>query len=148
MATLTENKATTVALPNPGERPGADVVIFDGHCRLCRAQIERLERYFAAGRLAYLSLHDPDVASRYPDLTYDALMREMYVVDVHGSRHAGAGAVRYLSRRLPRLWWVTPLLYVPGSMPLWSWLYRQVADNRYLFGRLDTCDDGSCSLHR
>jgi len=139
---------STPTLPPPVARPQADVVIYDGHCRMCSAQVGFLERFFAGGRVAYLSLHDPEVARRYPDLTHDDLMRQMYVVDRQERRHGGAAAVRYLSRRLPRLWWLAPLLHLPGSMPLWQWLYRQVANRRYLFGRLETCDDGSCRLHR
>ncbi|MCE9545749.1 MAG: DUF393 domain-containing protein [Planctomycetia bacterium] len=151
MTTVTTTPEKTApawkALPTPAERPGADVVIFDGHCRICSGQIMRLDRWFGGGRLAYLSLHDPEVARLYPDLSHDALMREMYVVDHNGGRHPGADAFRYLSRRLPRLWWLAPLLHIPFSLPLWSWLYRLVADNRYMFGRVDSCDDGACAVH-
>ncbi|HEY4313144.1 MAG TPA: DUF393 domain-containing protein [Pirellulales bacterium] len=148
MSTTLEAPVTQqTALPGPDQRPLADVVIFDGHCRFCISQVRTIERWFAARRLAYLSLHDSRVSARYPDLSHDDLMREMYVVDRQGRRHGGAAAIRYLSRRLPRLWWVAPLLHLPGSMPLWSWLYRQVATRRYLFGRLESCDDGSCRLH-
>jgi predicted DCC family thiol-disulfide oxidoreductase YuxK len=149
MATVTETAAPTKPpLPRPQERPLADVVIYDGHCRMCTAQVRAIERLFSGGRLAYLSLHDAEVARRYPDLVHDALMREMYIVDRQGRRHAGAAAVRYLSRRLPRLWWLAPVLHLPGTMPLWSWLYRQVANSRYRFGRVEACDDGSCRIHR
>jgi predicted DCC family thiol-disulfide oxidoreductase YuxK len=149
MASVTE--ATVAAgsqLPNPDVRPLADVMIYDGHCRICTGQVRFLERLFSGGRLAYLSLHDAEVARRYPDLGHDALMREMYVIDRRGGRHRGAAAVRYLSRRVPRLWWLAPLLHVPGTMPFWAWLYRQVANRRYRFGRVETCDDGSCRVHR
>jgi predicted DCC family thiol-disulfide oxidoreductase YuxK len=134
-------------LPTPAERPDADVVIFDGHCRMCTAQVRKLVWWDCQHRLAYLSLHDPEVARRYPDLTHDALMKEIYIVDGRGTRHRGAGAIRYLSRRLRRLWWLAPLLHIPGSLPLWQWLYRQVAKRRYRFGRTDDCDNGSCQLH-
>src|SRR5262245_11680420 len=116
------------ALPTPADRPAADVVIYDGHCRICTAQVRRLARWDGGGRLAFLSLHDPQVAARYPDLSFDELMRNMVVVDLQGGRHVGAAAVRYLSRRLPRLWLLAPLLHIPGSLPLWQWCYRQVAD--------------------
>lgn len=135
------------ALPGPGDRPNADVVIYDGQCRICTAQIRRLARWDRSGRLAYLSLHDPEVMRRYPDLTHEAMMAEMYVVDRHGRRHPGASAIRYLSRRLPRLWWAAPVLNLPGTLPLWKWLYRQVAKRRYRFGRNVTCDGGTCHLH-
>jgi predicted DCC family thiol-disulfide oxidoreductase YuxK len=136
-----------VELPTPTDRPGADVVIYDGHCRLCTAQVKRLARWDGGGRLAFLSLHDAEVARRYPDLAHDALMQDMYVVDRAGRRHRGAAALRYLSRRLPALWWLAPLLHVPGSLPVWQWLYRQLANRRYRFGKAEGCDDGSCAVH-
>ena len=135
-------------LPSPAERPGADVVIYDGHCAICTAQVRRLSRWDAGGKLAYLSLHDPQVASRYADLSHDALMRDMYVVDTRGRRHAGAAAFRYLSRRLARLWWLAPLLHIPGTLTFWQWCYRQIADRRYRFGGQTECQDGSCQVHR
>lgn len=135
------------ALPSPEERPDADVVIYDGDCRICTGQIRRLARWDRGGRLSYLSLHDPRVRDRYPDLTHDALMKEMYVIDRGGRRHPGALAIRYLSRRLPALWWLAPLLHLPGTRPIWSWLYRQVANRRYRFGRTAQCDGGTCHLH-
>jgi predicted DCC family thiol-disulfide oxidoreductase YuxK len=154
------NSATTNQSPNPAAtgklnladprtRPDADIVIFDGKCRFCRNQVLRLDWFDGGNRLAYLSLHDPRVAETFPDLTHDQLMREMVVVTQDGRRFGGAAAVRYLSRRLPRLWWLAPLLHVPFSMPLWQWLYQRVAVRRYkLAGREpDVCTDESCHMH-
>lgn len=137
----------TTRLPDPDRRAGSDVVIYDGECRICSRQIERLAGWDSGGRLSYLSLHDPRVADRYPDLTHEALMREMYVVDPAGGRHAGVSALRRLSRRLPSLWWLAPILHFPGTRPLWNWLYRQIASRRYRFGRIEACESGTCQLH-
>jgi predicted DCC family thiol-disulfide oxidoreductase YuxK len=52
--------------------------------------------------------------------------------------------VRYLSRRLVLLWPLALLLHVPGSMPLWQWLYRVVARNRYRIA--GSCAEGSCRI--
>jgi predicted DCC family thiol-disulfide oxidoreductase YuxK len=136
-----------VNLPTPLERPEADVVIYDGHCRICTAQVRKLTWWDCQGKLSYLSLHDPAVQERYPDLTHDMLMEQMYVVDRQGNRYGGAASIRYLSRRLRRLWWLAPLLHIPGSLPLWNWLYRQIANRRYKFGKLDDCGDGACQIH-
>jgi len=122
-------------------------LIYDGHCRICSSQVRNIERWLAGGRLAYISLHDPLVAERYPDLSHDDMMRQMYLIDRQGGRHGGATAMRYLSRRLPKLWWLAPLMHIPGSMPLWHGLYRFVARNRYRFGKLDDCDNGACAVH-
>lgn len=138
----------TDPLPTPEERPDADVVIYDGKCRICTAQVRKLPWWDCQGHLAYLSLHDPAVAERYPDLTHERLMQEIVIVDQQGHRHGGAAAIRYLTRRLRRLWWAAPLLHFPGSLPLWNFLYRQIAKRRYLFGKLQECDNGTCQLHR
>jgi predicted DCC family thiol-disulfide oxidoreductase YuxK len=143
----TANAAQPTHLPSPIERPEADVVLYDGNCRICTSQIRRLPWWDCQGKLAYLSLHDPEVARRYPDLTHEMLMRDMYIVDRAGRRHRGAAAIRYLSRRLRRLWWLAPLLHIPFSLPLWQFLYRQIADRRYRFGRVESCGDDACSLH-
>jgi predicted DCC family thiol-disulfide oxidoreductase YuxK len=143
----TVSMQSAVHLPSPVERPEADVVIYDGNCRICTRQVARLPWWDRQGRLAYLSLHDPEVARRYPDLTHEMLMRDMYVVDRAGGRHRGAAALRYLSRRLRRLWWLAPLLHIPFSLPIWQWLYRQIADRRYWWGRVEGCGDEACEVH-
>jgi predicted DCC family thiol-disulfide oxidoreductase YuxK len=137
----------SVGLVDPDKRPAADVVIYDGHCRFCTGQVSRLARWDRAGRLAYLSLHDPRVAERYPDLTRDQLMEQLYVINSRGERFGGAAAFRYLSRHLPALWVLAPCLHIPYSLPVWQWCYRQVAKRRYRLGRTSTCDEGTCDVH-
>ncbi len=135
------------SLPDPDSLSDADVVIYDGHCNFCRGQVNTLRRLDPGGlRLAYISLHDPRVAKRYPDLTHDQLMSQLYVVDRRARRHGGADAVRYLTRRLPLLWIAAPILHLPGTANLWRWLYGQVAKRRYqLAGK--SCEDDACSVH-
>lgn len=134
-------------LPTVHERPEADVVIYDGRCKFCTAQVERLARWDRGEQLAFLSLHDDEVERRYPDLSRDELLQMMYVVDRGGRRHGGAAAFRYLTRRLPRLWPLMPLMHIPCSLPLWQWCYRQVAKRRYRLAGKSGCDDDSCDIH-
>ncbi len=135
-------------LADPQQRPNADIVIYDGRCRFCTGQVERLARWDQRNRLAFLSLHDGRVAQLCPDLSHEQLMQQMYVVTPTGKRYGGARAVRYLSRRLPRLWLAALLLHLPGSLPLWQWVYLIVAKRRYRLSHPDTCPDGSCDVHR
>ncbi|MCA9123761.1 MAG: DUF393 domain-containing protein [Planctomycetaceae bacterium] len=143
------NTATQKSMELPGleEHPNADVVIFDGNCNFCRGQVERLARWDRGGRLAFVSLHDPLVAQRYPDLTHDQLMEQMYLVDQSGQRYGGAAAFRYLSRKLPRLWLLAPLMHLPFTLPLWQWCYRQVAKRRYKIAGKQDCDGNACEVH-
>lgn len=141
--------ARPAGLPHPDDFPGAEVVIYDGHCQFCTRQVERLARWDGRGRLAFLSLHDPLVAERYPDLSHDQLMEEMYLIRRDGRRLGGAAAFRYLSRRLPRLWPLAPLMHIPFSLPLWACCYRAVARQRYRWNKKHgrSCDGDSCSVH-
>lgn len=135
-------------LPHPSERPQSDIVIFDGHCRFCTAQVKRLNRWDWSGALSFLSLHDEEVYRRFPDLTHERLMEEMVVIDHRsGKRRGGAAGFRYLSRRLMALWPIAAFLHIPLSLPVWSWCYRQIANRRYRWGKVDSCSDGACEVH-
>jgi predicted DCC family thiol-disulfide oxidoreductase YuxK len=147
MARSADESTMSANLPDPADRPDADLIIFDGECRFCRAQVARLARWDRAGRLAFISLHDARVSQRFPDLTHEQLMQDMYLVDRHGVRHRGAAVLRYLSWRLRPLWLAAPWLHIPGSLPVWQWLYRQVARRRYRWGQAKSCEDGTCHVH-
>ncbi len=126
------------------------VVIYDGKWHFCQGQIARLRRWDSANRLTFLSLHDPVVAERYPDLSHDQLMDQMYLIDAKGIRYGGAAAFRVISRMLPRLWLVMPLLHIPLTLPFWQWAYRRFAAQRYRWNRdanSDACENGTCDIH-
>lgn len=136
-------------LPDPDAFPNTDVVIYDGECNFCKAQVARLRLIdFFGNRLSYLSLHDPRVAERYPNLSHEQLMEQMYVIDQQGRPYGGSDAVRLLSRRLPLLWPVMPILHLPGTAGLWRWGYHQIAKRRYkISGRSKDCSQEACSIH-
>lgn len=146
----------THGLPSPLEFPRADVVIYDGRCVFCQGQVKNLRRFDGRNRLAFISLHDPWVLEQFPDLTHEQMMDQMYLVPAtdtgySNQRFGGAAAIRYLTRRLPKLWILAPLLHIPFSLPLWQWGYRQVAKRRYqIAGKQgdSQCDEGgTCHLH-
>jgi len=130
-------------LPNPADHPAAEVLIYDGHCQFCTKQVHRIHRWDGKYRIVFLSLHEPEVAQHYPDLSHDEMMQAMVVVDHSGKYHHGAAALRLLTRRLPRLWLLAPFLHIPFSLPIWSIGYRWIASRRYGLN----CDDESCQIH-
>ncbi len=135
-------------LPTIADRPHGAVVIYDGRCPFCCAQAARLARWDGRKRLAFLSAQDPLASQRCPDLSPEQLAAQMYVVDRRGRRHGGAAAIRYLCRRLPRLWPLVPLIYLPGTLPLWQAIYRAVAARRYRLANGAGCETGACRIHR
>ena len=104
------------------------------------------KRSIHRGRLAYISLHDPRVTERYPELSYEQLMAQIWVITPDHQSFGGADAIRFLSRYLPRLWWIAPVMHMPFAMPLWRYLYRVIANQRYRLAG-ESCESGTCSLH-
>ena len=139
--------ATDKPFPHPDSNPHTDVLIYDGHCQFCSKQVRRLANWDRRRTLSFISLHDPLVSERYADLTYEQLMEAMVLVDQKGQRYAAAAAFRYLTRKLRRLWILMPLLHIPLSLPLWQWIYRKIARQRYRWNKDQNCDDDQCSIH-
>lgn len=141
--TVSDSAETAAPLLDMDARAGADIVIYDGNCNFCRAQVRRLA-WFGGDRLTFVSLHDERVASRFPELSHEELMQQMFVVTPSGEQYGGANAVRYLSRRLPKLWFLAPLMHIPFSLPLWQYLYQLIARSRYQIA--GSCDSDSCKI--
>lgn len=136
-------------LPSPSDLPESLIVIYDGKCSFCTTQVQRLHRWDGKQRLAFVSLHDPFVTSQFPELTEEMLLEQMYVIDRAGNKFGGAAAFCVLTRTLPRLWIIAPILHIPFSLPLWQWMYMQVARRRYLLGqqRGEVCEGDQCEIH-
>ena len=134
-------------LPSHLEFPNRDIVIFDGRCGFCQKQVQRLHRWDSRNKLSFLSLHDPEVESIAPQLTYDQMMEQMYVIPLDREPLGGASAIRYMSRHLPRLFPVMPFLHIPFSLPIWRMLYKWVARRRYKLSGANNCDSEQCELH-
>jgi predicted DCC family thiol-disulfide oxidoreductase YuxK len=125
-------------------KPAHDTVLYDGPCRFCQRRVANLRRLDLGRRLEFVSLHDDRVARDFPEISRERLLEAMFVVDTAGHARSGATALRYLSRRLPLLWPLAPILHIPGSLPAWNWLYRLVARNRMRLS--GTCTEGACRV--
>jgi predicted DCC family thiol-disulfide oxidoreductase YuxK len=126
---------------------GKAVVLYDGQCRLCQRSVALLRRLDWRGRLAFRDARDPSGRPTSPaPLKLDRLLFEMHVVTPDRRRvFAGFDAFRWIAGRLPALWLLVPLLYVPGVPTLGRRIYLWVAKNRY---NLVPCADGQCALPR
>jgi predicted DCC family thiol-disulfide oxidoreductase YuxK len=125
--------------------PGHDVILFDGHCRLCSAAARKLERLLGSQGTELRSFRDDGVLSTFPGVAYERCEKAMQLVQADGRVVEGAEAiVRALGRRVwGRLLYV---YYVPGLRQLVDALYRVVARYRFrIAGR--ECPDGACAVH-
>ena len=119
-------------------------LLFDGTCRFCTAQAERLRR-FGRGRVQVESAYAPGVRERFPMLPQEGMMGEIKLVDADGRVLGGAAAIaRTLEHGGGPLGLVARLYRVWPVRPIADAGYRVIARNRYrIAGR---CDDGSCEI--
>jgi len=125
-------------------------VLYDGTCPLCLKSIALLKRLDWLRRLNYVNVRDPEQVRRVqpggsPPLDPTRLLQEMHLLTPNGGRvFHGFGAFRWMAWRLPLLWPMAPLLYLPGVPWLGQKLYLWVARNRF---RLVPCHGGVCAIH-
>lgn len=147
----TMSRAQKVPYPPPGcpELTGLDLLLFDGECRFCRAQSDRLQRW-AGNRLTTRPLQQEGLLQEL-GIPYDEAMAAMQLVTAEGSRHQGLAAVVVALRHRPVLGRLCKLYYLPGLRQLGDLGYRLLARYRYaIWGRAvarGECDGGTCHLH-
>ena len=118
-------------------------VLYDGQCAFCRKSVELLRRLDWLGRLTYVDARGPSRLPPGASLDPARLLEEMHVLTPDRRVYHGFGALRWLAWRLPPLWVLAPLLYIPGVPALGQRLYLWVARRRF---RLVPCHGGVCTL--
>jgi predicted DCC family thiol-disulfide oxidoreductase YuxK len=114
-------------------------LLFDGHCPLCLASVERLREMDGDRRLEYLPNQDPTVRDRFPNLSPEMLNGSLHLVDSEGEVWEGAEALEQIVLLLPRYAWLGRLFSLPLVRPLARIAYRFVARNRYRLNCGDHC---------
>jgi predicted DCC family thiol-disulfide oxidoreductase YuxK len=120
-------------------------VLYDGQCPLCQKSVALLSRLDWLGVLRYINVRDPDeLAACDLPVELNRLLEEMHLLTPGGRQlYHGFRAFRWLAWRLPLLWCVAPLLYLPGIPTLGQRAYLWVARNRF---RLVPCHGGVCTI--
>jgi predicted DCC family thiol-disulfide oxidoreductase YuxK len=125
---------TTSPSTNPQE-PACDeqqadkrpVVFYDGDCPLCRREIAHYQRIDGEGRLRWVdAAGEPDILTGY-ELTLEAAMAELHVLDADGQWQRGVDAFLVIWAHLPRYRWLVRLVSFPGLHGLLSIAYRHFA---------------------
>jgi predicted DCC family thiol-disulfide oxidoreductase YuxK len=131
--------------------PGKYVVLFDGQCQFCQAQVRNLLALARPGTLDAQSFQEPGVLDRFPGITHAACMEAMHLVTPDGRVYKGFEAVVQAIATRPILGKAAYVYYLPGLRWLCDRLYALIAANRYrLMGKrvaAGECADGTCALH-
>ena len=104
-----------------------------------------LKRLDWLARLEYADARHPEevLATGVP-LEPGRLLEEMHLLTPGAGRvYHGFAAFRWIAWRLPPLWLLAPLLYLPGVPTLGQRIYLWIARNRF---QLVPCHGGVCTL--
>ncbi|WP_371878261.1 thiol-disulfide oxidoreductase DCC family protein [Myxococcus landrumensis] len=125
--------------------PGHDVLLYDGHCRICSGAAREFKRLLGGRGTELRSFRDDGVLEAFPGISPERCEKAMQLVQADGRVLEGAEAiVRALGRHpLGRLLYV---YYVPGLRQLADVLYGAIARYRFkIAGR--NCSDAGCAVH-
>jgi predicted DCC family thiol-disulfide oxidoreductase YuxK len=128
------------------------VVVYDGLCGLCTQSVAVMKRLDWLHRLEYLDAQDWDrVHARFPQLDQEAILGQIHIVAPGGRIYVGYEGVRHVIRDFPLVFWLYPLLFVPGVTWLGPRIYRWIAAHRYAISRRlghpVSCENGLCKVH-
>ncbi len=119
------------------ERNGAkprDRLLFDGGCSFCGGAVRALGALDPTARIALVDFREQDLKEIDPRLTRDACMRRIQFVERNGKLTEGFDAFRRLSLKLPLLWPLAPMLYIPGMRLIGVPVYDFIARHRFEIG--------------
>ena len=140
----TNDNASESVEEGPKSKP-AHIVLYDNECSLCTFQMRLLGWLDWGNRLALVPLSDPRVAQIAPSLTSEALREAIHCVTPRGRIYRGARAIRFIGMRLPALWLLCLILWIPGVIFLAEIVYQWISRNRYLLSRVFGCKD-ACAI--
>ncbi|MBI4596794.1 MAG: DUF393 domain-containing protein [Candidatus Omnitrophica bacterium] len=124
---------------------GRGVLVYDGQCGFCVASVRRLRVLDLFGWLDPLDFHrQPDLEQLNPGLTPQRCRSEMMLLEPNGNLSGGFDAFAKMTQRLPLLWWLWPVIRLPGAAVIGRWVYRWIATHRYLLHRNPTCKSNQC----
>jgi predicted DCC family thiol-disulfide oxidoreductase YuxK len=141
------NAPKTVSRTDP---PGNYVVLYDGHCKFCQAQIKNLEKIASPNSLMFLSFQDEGTLESFPGVTYEACMEAMQLITPSGRVFQGAAAVAHALMTRSGIGLIGYGYYIPGLHAMCDLAYALVAANRYrLMGKQIAAGECSeaCAVH-
>uniref|UniRef100_A0A7S3D737 Uncharacterized protein n=1 Tax=Palpitomonas bilix TaxID=652834 RepID=A0A7S3D737_9EUKA len=112
-------------------------VFYDGHCPMCKSEVEHYERLKGSLPLpqlgpGFVNIHSNEVKEemKKAGITKKQALDEMHVIDADGKVHSGADAFVVIWKELPYWRHFATFTKVPGVMTIAHVMYRAFANNR------------------
>lgn len=112
-------------------RPNASLVVYyDETCDFCVRIAQRLDRFNWLGRVRFREAREhPTLNARQYD--------DLQAIGKGGLCYSGFSTYRQIAWRIPALWLLAPLMYLPPFSTIARRMYQRAADRRYLSAEED-----------
>ena len=138
--------ATRQPAADPLGKPAKPTIIFDGECRFCRKQVDRIRLYDRHNLFDYVPRQTEGLDDRFPQLREGDFNTGLRLIEPDGAVSIGADGIYQIARRLPRLWMVAWLYRVPGLTGVFRRMYGWIARNRFKLAGKCAPGDAACRL--
>ena len=112
---------------------------------MCTFQKKTLTWFDWFRKIRFLAIKDPEAAELAPDLSREDLMEAIHCLTTDRKIHRGARAIRFLCLRLPLLFPMWLILWIPGVIWVAEKFYQFVSRNRLFFSKIFGCK-GACAI--
>ena len=123
-------------------------LLYDGRCDFCINSVKRLLVCDLLGRVEPIDFHTvPDLPALHPALTPERCHNRIQLLEPGGRLTEGFFSIRRLSLKLPMLWPIALLCYVPGAGWLGQRVYDWVARRRFGWHAGARCRTNQCGVN-
>ena len=121
------------------------IILYDDECPMCTFQMRLLSWLDWRNVLALVPLSSPRAAEAAPALTREDLRAAIHCVTDGGRIHRGARCLRFAGMRLPLLFPLALVLWIPGVIQIAEVIYKKVSENRYVLSKVFGCRE-ACAI--
>lgn len=114
-------------------------VLYDDSCPFCASQIQLIRRLDWFEVIDPVPISEPRATQVAPQLTPEQRASAIHCVTVEGEIYRGAHCFRFISMRLPVLFPLAVILWIPGVIWIAEPVYRWISRNRYVLSRFFGC---------
>ena len=122
------------------------LLFFDSDCPFCQLQIRLLSKLDWFNKVEFTPLKEFSESLSGVHIEENELNQAIHCITPQKKIFVGAKAIRFIGMRMPLLFPLSILLWVPGMMFIAEKIYQYISTNRYFLSRFIGCKE-VCSVN-
>lgn len=123
-----------------------NIVLYDDQCAFCISQTRLLRRLDWFGAFRFQGISDPPSLELVPNVKREDLSAAIHCVTKDGKVYRAARCFRFLAMRIPLLFPLAIVMWIPGMIWVAEKIYARIARNRQFLGGFFGCGENRSIL--